>query len=132
MPNLVRSQEDYGWFRGMIEYFRRNVRDFQHRRGYATDDYTFMTLMSLILSSAGKAIHALFTLVLALAPVAEVALYLARFSIDNLLDIANTTDQGEMTIKVLFYIHLSFCGSFNTIFFLHSFNAMKIITTLRF
>ncbi|KAL1132255.1 hypothetical protein AAG570_010212 [Ranatra chinensis] len=85
----------------LLESLRSQVAVFQEGRGVAKESYTFMTLMSAIMTLGGQAVHAVFTLMMALAPVSEIALHVARFALENLVDILNTPDSKDIAVKVI-------------------------------
>uniref|UniRef100_T1HRI2 Uncharacterized protein n=1 Tax=Rhodnius prolixus TaxID=13249 RepID=T1HRI2_RHOPR len=73
---------------------------YQLGRGVPRENYSYMTLMSAMMTMVGRAVHAVFSLVLALAPITEIALHVLRFTLEKFSEISRTQSKQELSIKV--------------------------------
>ncbi|XP_048512505.1 uncharacterized protein LOC125501303 [Athalia rosae] len=82
-----------------------NVRDYlagyQESHGTPKTEYSFAALISVMGQTTGRALIALFYIIVNIAPVAEVFLYILRFVLDKVINIMNTSDKQQIFVKYL-------------------------------
>ncbi|KAK9511972.1 hypothetical protein O3M35_000523 [Rhynocoris fuscipes] len=76
---------------------------YQLGRGVPKENYTYMSLMSAMMTMAGGALHAVFSLMLALAPITEIVLHVLRFTLEKASEICRTTNRQELGIKIVIF-----------------------------
>ncbi|XP_046429675.1 uncharacterized protein LOC124184236 [Neodiprion fabricii] len=82
-----------------------NIRDYlagyQETHGTPRTEYSFAALISVMGQTTGRALLALFYIIVNIAPVAEVFLYILRFVLDKVINIIYTPDKQQILVKYL-------------------------------